>query len=430
MKLRLGEIYRTKRPYSAEIAEQDGLANYFYFTNSPGLKKVLLEKGISPSGKVTHDGYSYCPVIAIRTNPHKVGTEDTPWQDVFDLDRGYARYFGDNKPKTPPRAAEDSGGNQELLRQFELYQSNDIDLRLQAAPLICFKTVPFGKARKGAIQFLGFGLIQRVERVNQGDTLKGKSFTNYAFEFVLFDMHSEDDLFDWDWITARRTPEISLEESLNLAPESWRRWVREGNTCIEAVRRRVSRLRIEKPEDQLDLSARERAALDTLMKFYKTKKTRFEAMASHLTANYMQENGSIYREGWVTKGSGDGGVDFIGRLDIGQGFGSAKLVVVGQAKCELAPSGTNANHLARTVARLKRGWLGVYVTTSYFSIKAQEEAIEDQYPLVMINGKKIAQLLCSLSHDSGMTFVEYIETIDANYEKMLSSKIPEQILSD
>ena len=70
-----------------------------------------------------------------------------------------------------------------------------------------------------------------------------------------------------------------------------------------------------------------------------------------------------YRSGWITKGSGDSGIDFIGRMDIGLGFGAAKVIVLGQAKCESLNTPTSGTHIARTFAKLKRGWLRVYVTT-------------------------------------------------------------------
>ena len=42
---------------------------------------------------------------------------------------------------------------------------------------------------------------------------------------------------------------------------------------------------------------------------------------------------------------------------------------------------TNGKDIARTVARLKRGWIGIYITTGYFSEPVQREVIEDKYPL-------------------------------------------------
>jgi hypothetical protein len=78
-----------------------------------------------------------------------------------------------------------------------------------------------------------------------------------------------------------------------------------------------------------------------------------------------------YRRGCVTPPSGDGGADFIARMGVGSGFATTKLVVLGQAKCEGLGTATSGRDIARTVARLRRGWIGVYVTTSYFSRRAQ-----------------------------------------------------------
>ncbi|WP_245173327.1 hypothetical protein [Streptomyces aureus] len=40
------------------------------------------------------------PVILIRSSPWKASTEQTPLHDVFDMDNGHVRYFGDNKAST------------------------------------------------------------------------------------------------------------------------------------------------------------------------------------------------------------------------------------------------------------------------------------------------------------------------------------------
>lgn len=70
---------------------------------------------------------------------------------------------------------------------------------------------------------------------------------------------------------------------------------------------------------------------------------------------------SLAKMGWITSATSDGGADFYGRLDVGSGFGQAKLIVLGQAKCESFSSPTGGNHIARTVARLRRvGWVFSY----------------------------------------------------------------------
>ena len=82
------------------------------------------------------------------------------------------------------------------------------------------------------------------------------------------------------------------------------------------------------------------AALQLVMSHYKTGgdwsgvgEHRFEGMASEIVGAYLNENGR-YRRGWITKRGGDGGVDFVGRLDLGAAESGLKLVVLGQAKCK------------------------------------------------------------------------------------------------
>ena len=125
----------------------------------------------------------------------------------------------------------------------------------------------------------------------------------------------------------------------------------------------------------------------------------------------------------------DGGIDFVGRLDIGNGFGKAKLIVLGQAKCEKPGSPTNGNHIARTVARLRRGWLGVYVTTSYFSPSTQREVIEDRYPIVLIPGKRLAEEVHSMLVERGdLELVDLLDEIDSQYGSHNAPSDPEELL--
>jgi hypothetical protein len=87
--------------------------------------------------------------------------------------------------------------------------------------------------------------------------------------------------------------------------------------------------------------------------------------------------------------------------------------------------------LARTVARLKRGWIGAYVTTSFFSPNSQKEIIEDDYPLIKINGKVLAEHAMRLRDASGKkTLKEYLESIDEEYPDKIQQRRPEDILWD
>lgn len=152
----------------------------------------------------------------------------------------------------------------------------------------------------------------------------------------------------------------------------------------------------------------------------------FEGVADRVVERIVIESGAKYRRGWVTPGGGDQGIDFIGRIDVGSGFARAKLVVLGQAKCQSLNKATSGRDVARIVARLRRGWLGAYVTTSYYSTNVQREIIEDRFSVVLVHGLQLAEVLDEMMFVKGMTepqqVIELLEEIDADYESRLSSR--------
>lgn len=145
----------------------------------------------------------------------------------------------------------------------------------------------------------------------------------------------------------------------------------------------------------------------------------------------MASNGGFYREGWITPSSGDGGTDFVARLDIGSAFSKTKLVVLGQAKCQDPSMPTSGTHIARTVARLRRGWVGVFVTTSYFSEPVQREVIEDEYPIMLIHGLRLAEEVNTLIYEQGYKDVNsLLNELDSEYDSYVLSRRPEEIHLD
>jgi hypothetical protein len=117
-------------------------------------------------------------------------------------------------------------------------------------------------------------------------------------------------------------------------------------------------------------------------------------------------------------------------VTLGSGFSSCNLIVVGQAKCENLNTPTGGNHIARTVARLRRGWLGVYVTTSYFSESVQREVIENRYPIILINGARIASEVNRIVYDSDNynTVVDFLLYLDSIYPERIKHRNPEEVL--
>lgn len=423
-------MFRYARPYSAVPTIVDGLPNFFHHANSPGEKLALLEAGINPIQRVPAPEGRRCPAILISSSPHKIGSAQTPWQDFFDVDNGHIRYFGDNKvfgrDPTEPK------GNKSLLEQYELHSSIDAKRRALSVPILFFRRVSVQGRAKGNVQFAGFGIVSGAERITQYNRKEDQTFTNYAFDFTVFSLAEENEHFSWDWITARRNGSLSYEETLKLAPRSWAKWIKEGPSALENCRRRVSKLLTYTTTEQQPVKGSvEDKALREIYDFYSSvsKKHRFEALAVTIARAVMDPAGSSYKYGWITPTSSDGGADFIARLDLGTDFSKAKLIVLGQAKCEKLSVPTSGNHIARTVARLKRGWVGVYVTTSYFSEPVQREVIEDEYPIVLIHGLRLAQEAVRLSYEQGFKSVlHYIESIDSTYDSLVQARNPEEIL--
>jgi hypothetical protein len=149
--LRVGDVYRYSKSYEKDVPVIDEIPNFIYLTNTDGENKALMESGISP---ISSKGP--CPAILISSSTHKHGSKESPWQDRFDTDRGYARYFGDNKSSKDPSEAL---GNKSLLEQFALHNSGLRTERLKAAPILLFRSVQIGSRIKGNRLFEGLALI-------------------------------------------------------------------------------------------------------------------------------------------------------------------------------------------------------------------------------------------------------------------------------
>lgn len=426
--MRIGEVLRYGRPYSPEIGFVDGVRNYFHETFYPGAALPLLERGISPIAKVKGiDGIARRPAVLISSSPHKKGTHETPWQDYFDPDNGYIRYCGDNK--NPNKSPESATGNKILLEEYSKHHSPSLEERKEASPIVFFERVRYEGRAKGFIKFQGFGIIRNVELVVQYDHKNQRPFTNYIFSFSVFDLSRENEMFNWDWINKRRENSIALDEADSYAPYSWRHWIKHGDKVTGICERRVSRLSTVSSREQKPGPGPVEKALDDIYEYYSQKKHHFESLASLVTSRLLIRHGNRYIQGWITPPARDGGADFVGRLDLGEGLSAIKLIVLGQAKCQTIKQATSGKDIARTVARLKRGWIGVYVTTSHFSEEVQQEVIEDAYPIMLVNGSTVAKEVLAMIHEEGYGSIkELLEELEEQHESKIMRKRPEEIL--
>jgi AspBHI-like restriction endonuclease/restriction endonuclease len=441
--VRVFDLYRYQKPSPGPDVEYiDGVRNIFNATRWPswpglvGAGRVQLDHGIDRVKAITAVDGPRRPAILIASKPHQAGSDWTPWHDELDAERGHIRYFGDNKAETGTDAF-GPPGNKAILEQYLLHLGTTRDDRLRAAPLLFFEsTVHEGKS-KGFWKFLGVGLVERAEVVSQIDR-RGRPFVNYAFDCMLVDLGADQLNMAWEWIAARRDPTKTLEDALAIAPTAWQRWVEIGSVIKGQIRQELNRAATMSAADQMPQSGTPASeALNQVVWHYKkigpyegVGEHRFEGLASEITGSVLRSSGQ-YRSGWITKRAGDGGIDFVSRLDLGLGSNPLKLVVLGQAKCIAgAAPATSGLDLARTVARLDRGWVGSFVTTGYFSEPAQREVVADRFPLLLLNGRHVGETVVKEATLRGLSVGDYIASIDAEYEGRLSNRLPAEILRD
>ncbi|MGN0064783.1 MAG: restriction endonuclease [Nocardioides sp.] len=429
------DVLRYAQGASQVDPELDGYLNYHWLTSPADLghRKIMLESGINASEWVhARDGVRR-PVIAIRSSPWKAGHESNPWHDEFDLDHGHVRYFGDHKPTTVgfPGATR---GNRWLLEAAQLHAGTSPEERVLAPPLLLFRSTTIHRAGravvKGHVEFCGAAIIERLEHVIQRDPDSGRSFPNIALDLAVVSGGSVDGM-DMRWIDDRRDPTLTAQQTLRHSPDAWQRWVRQGRVAIPGIRRRVLSSPVKSaPQQQPVPGTVEAETLHTLYTFYDDRKHAFELLASRVASEVLRESGVRYKEGWLSRSSGDGGVDFIARIDMGSLSASTPVVVLGQAKCIKPSSSISPEQVARVVARLKRGWIGVYVTTGSFSKQAQIEIIDDQYPVVLIPGAVLAETVRRMAQANHGGDVEaLLQTTVDGYSDSVAHRRPEEVLS-
>jgi hypothetical protein len=423
MKIAIGEVFRVVHSVKgAGGADAGAHRSYIDLTRGEQSKGADVQKGIFAYMPVREPGTSLrrVPAVILHSNPFKGGSEWTPWVDIIEPDMGYAVYNGDNRRGTRPPL--EARGNALLAHLQAFY--DDPTLRRFAPPMLLFTQREVAGNRRGNREFSGYGIPVDYRLVSQREKKSDRYFTNLVVELVLFGLEAENERFDWTWIDRRRDPKVSAEEALKVAPSAWRTWVAKGITVLEGCRRRVARRQVAGIGEQSDYSEVDEQLLAMIVKHFAPQPHAFEGLASLVASRVI---GQACKRGWITRRSADGGVDFVCRVDIGSEFSRVRVVVLGQAKCQRSVSGKD---LARLVARLQRGWIGVFVTTGIFSRAAQEELHSDRYPVLLINGKRLAREVRLILNAEGITLVELLKREQLWYEANVQSVQPERILNE
>lgn len=362
--------------------------------------------------------YSDQECIIISSTNHIRSDAYNPWEDEFNEDIGYIYYYGDNK--TADKDPATTTGNKRLLEQFKLSHSNDPKERAKAIPILFFES-----KKQGERTFHGYGTVESIKLVTQysGSNKNKTYFSNYLFTFCVFSLKKEQEGFNWDWIDARREKD---KFAPRLAPKEWQEWIKDGD--FNKIRRHVygrstanKKEQLPTPGSKLDI------ILQKIYSHYQNNPFGFEYLAKDVTRLLIEDSGTICHDGWVTKASGDGGYDYVLRIDIGNhGLSQVRQVVLGQAKCYERNNGVSGKDVDRIIARLKRGWLAAFVTTSYFTNATQQEILEDNYPILLITGKQVAEIVNKELYRKNISLDKYLKSLNMEQEY----KNPEDILKE
>lgn len=422
----VGDILRV--PYKGATAGDNELPSYLALTRGAHETPADVQKGIFYYKQVREPGqeFSRVPAFIFYSNPFKRGTEGTPWVDVVEPDEGYCLFHGDNR--TPDaKSPIASRGNHRFVECLRFFA--DPALRRFAPPILLFDQVAFKRHRRGYRRFCGFGVPARLGLATHKEK-GGAFFTNLVIELVLFRLDRENEVLHWNWIDQRRDRSVTSETALSAAPASWREWVDRGELAIEGCRRFVARQTIVRPLEQETDRTDERDILKGVLDFHQDKKHEFEGLASFVAQRVL---GPKCTRGWVTRRSGDGGIDFVCRLDVGDPgdrLSRTTAVVLGQAKCVKPDQAIGGHDLARVVARLQRGWIGAFVTTGTFSRGAQLELAQDRYPVVLINGRRLARELLGVLTQERISLKELLNREYRWYLEHMTNLGPARILDD
>ena len=362
--------------------------------NSGGIRKKLREDG---SGN-----YAY---IVLYTS-----MEELEWPDYLEEETGIFRYYGDNRE--PGRLLTDTKkkGNLILEKTFALLnEGRHLD---DIPPFFVFKKTGIGRD----VQFLGLAAPGNPQISPDKDlvafwrTVKENRFQNYEAYFTI--LNTGDVPISKEWILKLI---YDHENSLDYAPEVWRKFIKEGRKGIVPLKApRIFKL--PSKYDQLGGSDEEgRVCLDVIRNHYNGFKQGFELCAANLISK-MDNN---FIDFTVTRQWRDGGHDAIGYYTIHTGGKvnfPLKIDCALEAKCYSPQNGVGVREMSRLISRIRYRQFGIMITTSYVDTQAYLEVVEDGHPILIVTASDIAAVLRKNAINSS-NIEEWLWSIDSDDTK-------------
>lgn len=332
-----------------------------------------------------------------------ITTDNRQWPDTIDPGSGTIVCYGDNR--LPDHGIHNTPRNGNLILK-NIFKSlhNSLDPRGHVPPIFIFGKHP-NKASPRSIRFLGLcapgspGLKPPNDLVRKQKRLESSRFWNYRATFTLLDIP----VIKRDWI---EDLEMGRYDSPHR-PIVWKMWLKSGfYRPLQQEHRYCVRL----PDMQLPTDDLSRAMLTTLYRYFSSQPYKF----LHFAADVYALTDSKITLGCVRRHSSDGSYAISGEYRLGIDADPIQLAFLVEAKCYNPGIGTRKRksigmkELLKMLSRLGNRRFGVMVTTSLVTQQAYEAIRKQNYPVIIIAGSDIIDILISNNITSVEQLIDWL----------------------
>lgn len=327
--------------------------------------------GIRPRSLVREIGI-VLPAYVVLVTAHIAGDYANPWHDVIDERAGVIRYWGDAKYSDRGKSCDAFAGNRCLKAIYDELLVGD---RSILPPIL-----HFSRRSAGQLVFNGLCALEMMELTWFED--RGRPIRNYRYDLAILDT----EYVNVEWLRSR-VMAASKQSLMAGAPDAWRDYIR-GRTR----RRQIWKAHVRSSEAQLPKSGSTDEKI--LHQLVSLSPKQFECVIVALFREMKTVEHAIMQTRYVN----DSGFDFFGTFTMPLPVGY-EIPLRGEVK--RWKQGVGVGEVSRLVARLRRGEYGIFVTTSYYTRQAQEEVLEDAYPVKLYAGIDLVRFLRELKLVSG-----------------------------
>jgi Restriction endonuclease AspBHI N-terminal/Restriction endonuclease len=338
--------------------------------NSPGIRPLNYVHRISKERLPAY--------LILVTHDKSSSAALNPWEDIVDLLNAQILYWGDSKVHDHKRL-DDFQGNAVLRRIYDYM----LEGGREAIPPI----LHFSKPKVGIVKFNGLCVLDQLDISWFDDG--GHPVRNYHARLSVLDCEKVS--VAWLHHRAESTGIKDVDRHPDC-PGVWKRFKCGQKTPIDirasAIRPRLSQL---PPEGSPDANVLEQLVGLDPWDFEKVIVAMFrqvKEVTHHIDG---------------TRRTADGGFDFVGTFVLQRPL-NYEIHFLGEVKRYSRTTAVSPRDVSRLVARLGRKDYGIFVTTSFFTDHAQREVIADAYPVHLVSGVDLVNMLryLRIASDAGI----------------------------